>query len=172
MPLDLDTVIVNLRGFRVILDLDLALLYGVSPKRLNEQVKRNRGRFPEDFMFQLEDQEVSILRSQNATAKWNMRRTNPYAFTEHGAVMAATVLNSQIAIDASILLVRTFIKMRAIMSEQADLKRRLYDVERRLAQGFAHHENELQEIRFLISELEKPIESSKRRIGFFKDRDG
>jgi hypothetical protein len=81
MPLDLDTVIVNLRGFRVILDLDLALLYGVSPKRLNEQVKRNRGRFPEDFMFQLEDQEFSILRSQIATAKWNMRRTNPYAFT-------------------------------------------------------------------------------------------
>lgn len=81
MPLDLDTVIVNLRGFRVILDLDLALLYGVSPKRLNEQVKRNRGRFPEDFMLQLEDQEVSILRSQIATAKWNMRRTNPYAFT-------------------------------------------------------------------------------------------
>ena len=85
--------------------------------------------------------------------------------------MAATVLNSQVAIDASILLVRTFIKMRAIMSEQADLKRRLYDVERRLAQGFAHHEKELQEIRFLISELEKPIESSKRRIGFFKDRE-
>ena len=104
MPLDLDTVIVNLREFRVILDFDLALLYGVSPKRLNEQVKRNRERFPEDFMFQLENQELSILRSQFATTKWNMRRTNPYAFTEHGAVMAATVLNSQVAIDASILL--------------------------------------------------------------------
>ena len=69
MPLDLDTVIVNLRGFRVILDIDLALLYGVSPKRLNQHVKRNRDRFPEDFMFQLEDPEVSMLRSQMATAK-------------------------------------------------------------------------------------------------------
>jgi C4-dicarboxylate-specific signal transduction histidine kinase len=157
---------------KVILDVDLAAVYGVSVKRLNEQVKRNKGRFPEDFMFQLEDHEVSILRSQFATAKWTMRRTNPYAFTEHGAVMAANVLNSQVAIDASILLVRSFIKMRMIVSEHTELKRRLNEIERRLAQGFAQHEQELQEIRFLISQLENPLDPKKRKIGFLNEGEG
>ncbi len=169
MPIELETIIFTLRGGRVILDFDLASLYGVSPKRLNEQVKRNKRRFPDDFMFQLEDQEVSNLRSQFATANWSMRRTNPYAFTEHGAVMVANILNSQIAIDASILLVRTFIKMRAIFSEHTEMKRRLQDIERRLVSGFSQYEQELKEIRFLISELEKPMELTKRRIGFFKN---
>lgn len=86
--------------------------------------------------------------------------------------MAANVLNSKVAINASIMLVRTFIKMRMIFAEHADLKKRLLEIERRLAHGFAQHEEELQEIRFLISQLEKPLESPKRRIGFFKDRDG
>lgn len=161
-----EPLILTLRRSRVILDLDLAELYGVSPKRLNEQVKRNKGRFPEDFMFQLNNQEVMQMRSQFATAKWTMRRSNPYAFTEHGAVMAANVLNSQLAIDASILLVRTFIKMRNIFSEHKDLKNRLFEIERRLAQGFAQHEQELQEIRYLIAQLEKPVEDTKRRLGF------
>ncbi len=98
-----------------------------------------------------------------------MRRSNPYAFTEHDTVMAANVLNSQIAIDASILLVRTFVKMRAILSEHVELKQRLQEIERRLAKGFAHHEHELQEIRFLISQLEKPLAPQKRRIGFIKN---
>ena len=166
MAEEMELLIITLRGCRVILDIDLATLYGIAPKRLNEQVKRNRGRFPEDFMFQLSNQEVSQLRSQFATAKWTMRRSNPYAFTEHGAVMAANILNSRIAIDASILLVRTFIKMRTIFLEHADLKKRLYEIERRLAQGFAQHEQELQEIRFLIAQLEKPIDNKKRRLGF------
>lgn len=107
------------------------------------------------------------MRSQFATAKWTMRRTNPYAFTEHGTVMAANVLNSEVAIDASIMLVRTFVKLRAIFSEHADFKNRLQEIERRLSQGFAQHEQELQEIRFLISKLENPVELKKRRIGFF-----
>ena len=163
---DIDTLIITIRGHRVILDVDLAMLYNVAPKRLNEQVKRNRARFPGDFMFQLEDQEVKILRSQIATAKWTMRRTNPYAFTEHGVVMAANIVSSKVAIDASILLVRSFAKMRTMLSEHIDLKRRLQDVERRLAQGFAQHEDELREIRFLISQLETPTDRQKRRIGF------
>ena len=163
---DIDTLIITIRGHRVILDVDLAMLYNVAPKRLNEQVKRNRARFPGDFMFQLEDQEVKILRSQIATAKWTMRRTNPYAFTEHGVVMAANIVSSKVAIDASILLVRSFVKMRTMLSEHIDLKRRLQDVERRLPQGFAQHEDELREIRFLISQLETPTDRQKRRIGF------
>jgi hypothetical protein len=95
-----------------------------------------------------------------------MRRTNPYAFTEHGVVMAANIVSSKVAIDASILLVRSFVKMRAMLSEHIDLKRCLQDVERRLVQGFAQHEDELQEIRFLISQLEIPKDRAKRRIGF------
>jgi hypothetical protein len=161
--------ILTIRGQRVILDHDLARLYGVSTKRLNEQVKRNRDRFPEDFMFQLEVQEVASLRSQIATSNGPRggRRYRPYVFTEHGAVMAANVLSSKIAIHASIIVVRTFIRMRTMLAEHGELKRRLQDMEKRLAQGFAEHEQELQEIRFLIAQLERPIEQQKkRRLGF------
>jgi hypothetical protein len=161
--------ILTLRGQRVILDHDLARLYGVSTKRLNEQVKRNRDRFPEDFMFQLEVQEVASLRSQIATSNGAKggRRYRPYVFTEHGAVMAANVLSSKVAIHASIIVVRTFIRMRTMLAEHGELKRRLQYIEKRLAQGFAEHEQELQEIRFLIAQLERPIEQQrKRRIGF------
>ncbi len=155
-----------IRGSRVILDLDLALMFGVSTKRLNEQVRRNLDRFPEDFMFQLSDQEVMVLRSQFATAKWTKRRANPYAFSEHGAVMAANILSSPIAIQASILLVRAFMKLRATFADNTELRRRLFDIERRISQGFAHYDEELREIRFLISALQEPPPSKKRRIGF------
>jgi hypothetical protein len=158
-----------IRGQRVVLGTDLARFYGVSAKRLNEQVKRNKVRFPKDFLFQLTDQEVNTLRSQNATlekGKGKHAKYLPYAFTEHGAVMAANVLNSPVAIEASILIVRAFIRMREVIQEHSDLKKRLHEIETRLAKGFAAHEQELQEIRFLISRLEQPIESSKRRIGF------
>lgn len=155
-----------IRGQRVILDLELASIYGVSTKRLNEQVRRNLDRFPEDFMFQLSNQEVTNLRSQFATAKWTMRRANPYAFTEHGAVMAANVMNSPIAIQASILLVRAFMKLRAEFAENAELKRRLTEIERRLSRGFTQYDEEIREIRFLISALQQPTHSKKRRIGF------
>ena len=165
---NIEGAILTIRGQRVILDQDLARLYGTSTKRLNEQVKRNRERFPEDFMFQLEVQEVASLRSQIATsnAPKGGRRYRPYVFTEHGAVMAANILSSKIAIDASILVVRTFIRMRTMLAEHGELKRRLQDIEKRLAQGFAQHEQELQEIRFLLAQLEKPTEQKKRRIGF------
>ena len=158
----------QVRGQRVVLDQDLADLYGVTTKRLNEQVKRNRDRFPQDFMFQLTDQEVNVLRSQFATSKESRggRRYLPYAFTEHGTVMAANVLNSPIAIESSILMVRACMRLRAILLEHTDLKRRLQDIEGRLARGFAAHEQELQEIRLLIAQLEQPITVKKRSIGF------
>lgn len=157
------------RGQRVVLSPDLAKFYGVSAKRLNEQVKRNKARFPNDFLFQLTAEEVDTLRSQNATlerGRGQHAKYLPYAFTEHGAVMAANVLNSQVAIEASILIVRAFIRMRAVIQEHGDLKKRLHEIESRLARGFAAHEQELQEIRFLISQLEQPIEGRKQRIGF------
>jgi hypothetical protein len=162
----------ELRGERVILDLDLAELFGVTTKRLNEQVKRNQERFPEDFMFQLSDQEVGDLRSQFATAKWSKRRGLPYAFTEHGAVMAANVLNSPIAVHASIVVVRAFVRIRRVLTEHADLKHRLDEIERRLVRGFAEHEQELLEIRFLINGLEQPTAERRRKaIGFRKDEE-
>lgn len=160
--------ILFLRGQRVILDEDLAAVFGVSTKRLNEQIRRNPKRFPEDFLFQLSDQEVSDLRSQFATSKEGRggRRYKPYAFTEHGAVMAANILNSPIAIQASVIVVRAFIKLREAFIDQADLKRRLAEIERRVAKGFSEHEQELREIRFLISELQKPEPPKKNRLGF------
>ena len=160
--------ILFLRGQRVVLDEDLAVVYGVSTKRLNEQIRRNIERFPEDFLFQLTVQEVSDLRSQIATSREGRggRRYRPYAFTEHGAVMAANVLNSSIAVRASVLVVRAFIKLREAFIDQADLKRRLMEIEKRVAKGFAEHEEELREIRFLISELQNPQPPKKNRLGF------
>jgi phage regulator Rha-like protein len=160
--------ILFLRGQRVVLDEDLAAVFGVPTKRLNEQIRRNLERFPEDFLFQLSDQEVSDLRSQIATSKAGRggRRYKPYAFTEHGAVMVANVLNSRIAIQASVVVVRAFIKMREAFIDQADLKRRLAEIEHRVAKGFSEHEQELREIRFLISELQNPEPPKKNRLGF------
>ena len=121
-------------------------------------------------MFQLTIQEVSALRSQSAILEPKGRGKHPkylpYAFTEHGAVMAATVLNSPVAVEASILLVRAFIRLREMLREHSDLKRRLHDIEIQLAKGFAAHEQELQEIRFLIAQLEQPVAAKKRKTGF------
>ena len=160
--------ILFIRGQRVVLDEDLASIFGVSTKRLNEQIRRNLKRFPEDFVFRLSDQEVTDLRSQSATSSSNYggRRYRPSAFTEHGAVMAANVLNSPIAVQASVVVVRAFIKLREAFIDQADLRRRLVEIERRVAKGFSEHEQELREIRFLISELQKPEPPKRNRLGF------
>jgi hypothetical protein len=117
--------ILLVRGHKVMLDSDLADVYGVAVKRLNEQVKRNRRRFPADFMFQLTAREASVLRSQFATSKTGRggRRSRPYAFTEHGAVMLASVLNSVTAIGASILVVRAFVRLRIVLAAHKDLAR-------------------------------------------------
>ncbi|MBN8549882.1 MAG: ORF6N domain-containing protein [Deltaproteobacteria bacterium] len=155
-----------MRSQRVVLDRYLAELYGVTTHRLNEQVKRNRQRFPDDFMFCLTNQEVTNLRSQIAISSWGGRRTLPHAFTEHGAVMAATILNSDVAVKMSILIVRAFICLREMMREHADLKRRLHEIEARVAKGFSEHEQELQELRFLISRLEEPSPTKKGKLGF------
>jgi hypothetical protein len=145
------------RGHRIVLDKDLANLYGVATYRLNEQVKRNKARFPEDFCFQLTASEVEALRSQNAISKKTKGglRYLPFAFTEHGAVMAATILNSKVAIEMSILVVRAFIQLREMLQEHAELKRRLQQIETRIVKGFTDHDRELMEIRFLITQLQE-----------------
>lgn len=171
MSQEIESKIVVIRGLRVILDSDLAKLYGVSTMRLNEQVTRNIRRFPGDFMFQLSFQEFTGLISQIAISSFRHggRRKPPRVFTEYGAVMAANVLSSDVAIDASIMLVRVFVKLKELAYEHTDLKRRLQNLEQRVAKGFAEHAEELQEIRFLIARLEQPSEPlppKKRKLGF------
>jgi ORF6N domain len=118
----IERAILFIRGEKVMLDADLAVLYGVS-KRLNEQVKRNIRRFPRDFMVRLTEVESRRLRSQIATSNRGRggRRTRPYAFTEHGAIMLASVLNSDVAIQGSIQVVRAFVRLRRLLASHADL---------------------------------------------------
>ena len=163
----IESKIITINSQRVILDSDLAQLYGVSTMRLNEQVTRNLRRIPSDFMFSLSFQEFKNLISQNAISSslHGGRRKPPRFFTEYGAVMAANVLNSDVAIDASIMMVRVFVRLKAIAQEHTDLKARLQMLEQRVAKGFSEHAEELQEIRFALAKLEQP-ESRKRRLGF------
>ena len=163
-----EETILFIRGQKVILGADLAKLYGTTTKRLNEQVKRNRERFPEDFMFQLtKDEKAEVV--ANCDHLHNIRYSNrlPSAFTEHGAVMAANVLNNKIAIDTSILVVRAFIRAREIIAEHKGLKRRLDALEQKVARGFSDNEEELQAIRFAIHQLmQSPDKTKKQPIGF------
>jgi hypothetical protein len=144
------------------LDSDLAILYRVTTKRLNEQVKRNRRRFPQDFMYQLTPTEVRELnRSQNATGSQKHRdpRYRPYAFTEHGAVMLASVLNSQVAITASIQVVRAFVRLRSVLAAHKELAKRLEKLEKTTTLNFA-------EIYKFIDEYRRSHRHLPSAIGF------
>jgi len=135
VPFDqVQSAIVTLRGIRVILDKDLAALYGVTTKRLNEQAKRNIERFPSDFMFQLAPEEAAALRSQSATSKTGRGglRYLPYAFTEHGAIMAASVLNTPRAIEMSIFVVRAFVHLRQVLASHRGLADKLVELEKKI----------------------------------------
>ena len=173
---DITTLIVTVRGKRVILDRDLAALYGVPTFRFNEAVKRNRNRFPEDFMFQLTRDEVASLTSQFAMSKFGRggRRTLPYAFTEHGTVMAANILRSPNAIQMSVFVVRAFIRMRQMLIEQRGLARKLAELEEELTARLDVHETAINEIlgqiKRLLSSPPEP-EPPKKRIGLDPVRD-
>ena len=134
--------ILTIRGSRVMLDSDLAKLYGVTTKRINEQVKRNRRRFPEGFMFQLtlnEASNVLVSRSQIATLKQGQNiKHAPHVFTEHGAIMLASVLNSPTAIQASVFVVRAFVRMRSIIADYAKLVARVDELEQKFDDSFRH----------------------------------
>lgn len=123
--LPLETIthhILVLRGQKVLLDADLAALYGVETRRLNEQVRRNLERFPEDFIFEVTDDELASLKSHFATSSWGGRRKRPMAFTEHGAIMAATILKSPRAVEMSVYVVRAFVRLREVLAVEADRK--------------------------------------------------
>ena len=159
-----DSRILFLRGHKAILDSDLAELYGVTAKRLNEQIKRNAARFPSDFLFQLTRGERDSLRSQIATSNNGRggRRYLPYAFTEHGAIMAATVLNSKRAIQMSIFVVRAFVRMREALAANQQIVAKLLELEHRLE----NHDGTIQELVAAIRELMIPPPPNRRRIGF------
>jgi hypothetical protein len=165
-----------IRGQKVMLDKDLAAVYGVTTARLNEQVRRNLERFPEDFAFVLEDQEVRRLMSQTAISKPGRggRRKPPRVFTEHGAVMAASVLNTPTAVAASLQVVRAFVRLRELLVNHAELARKLEDLERK----YGEHDKKLVVVFEAIRQLMAPAPPvKKRRIGFVstsspKDRRG
>jgi len=166
------TKIFEIRGKRVMLDVDLAALYGVSTKRLNEQVKRNMKRFPADFMYQLTSHEIAILRSQIATSRWGGRRYLPYVFSQEGVAMLSSVLNSERAIHVNIQIMRAFVKLKEFLLTHKDLAIKIEALERK----YADHDVKIQVIFDAIKKLlEKPApeqpkpDEPKRRIGFHKD---
>jgi phage regulator Rha-like protein len=153
-----------IRACKVMLDSDLAALYEVPTKRPNEAVRRNLDRFPEDFMFQLTEEELENLRSQIATSSSNHggRRFQPYAFTEHGVAMLSSVLSSKRAVALNILIIRAFVRLRGYLATHQDLARKLEDVERTQQE----HGAQIRQIYDCIDRLMEPPEPSKRRIGF------
>jgi len=180
----IERAIFLIRGQKVILDTDLARLYGVTAKRLNEQVKRNRHRFPDDFAFQLSSAEFASLRSQIAISSqqpidskennlnWSQFATSssrhrgavyrPWAFTEHGAIMAANVLYSRRAVQMSVYVVRAFVRLRAILATHKELDKKLAELERRVKS----HDEHIQSLFEAIRRLMAPEIPRSRRIGF------
>jgi len=156
----LEGVILLLRGHRVILDADLAVLYGVSVRRLNEQVARNRERCPVDFMLQLSGAEYANLRSQFATSSsWGGRRTLPYAFTEQGVAMLSSVLRSQRAVQVNIEIMRAFVRLRQLLGGNAELAKRLAVLE-------ARYDSQFKIVFRAIRELMAVPDPPRRKIGF------
>ncbi|MEI7730460.1 MAG: ORF6N domain-containing protein [Verrucomicrobiota bacterium] len=172
-PAIIADLIRSIRGQRVILDSDLARLYGVPTKRLNEQFRRNQERFPEDFAFQITAEEADLLRSQFATSsspadrsqiatalrKHGGRRYLPYAFTEHGALMAANILNSPEAVAMSIHVIRAFVQFRHVLATHADLARKLASLENK-------YDAQFKVVFDAIRDLMAPPKKIKREIGF------
>jgi len=156
-----------IRNERVMLDSDLAELYCVETRRLNEQVKRNIERFPEDFMFQLTNDEFENLKSQIAITSWGGRRSLPYAFTEHGVLMLTSVLNSDLAIKVNIQIMWVYAKIRNLLSTHNDLLLKFEQLETRMA----HHDNSIMLILDYIKQFEEirqnlEVQKKRTKIGF------
>ncbi len=175
--------ILTLREQRVILDVDLARLYGVTTGQFNQAVKRNFDRFPADFMFRLTAEEDEHLKSQNVISSGGHggRRKLPYAFTEHGAVMAATIFSSSRAVAVSVYVVRAFIQQRALLAAHADLSLQLERLERKLLSSvnllrehddtLLAHESQIEALIEAINEIRTPPATPRRPIGFLADED-
>jgi hypothetical protein len=169
IPLErIERRILTIRGLKVMLDADLAKIYGITTKRLNEQVKRNRARFPDDFMFQLtkteKDKVVAIC---DHLKKLKFSYTLPLTFTEHGAVMLATVLNTPVAVHTSIQIVRAFIKLREMVTTHKELAHKLAQFERKIEK----HDEEIKLIFEAIRQLMIPPEPKRKKIGFRREKE-
>jgi hypothetical protein len=169
----IDGMIRSIRGTRVILDSDLAKIYGVPTFRFNEAIKRNRHRFPPDFMFQLRTEEAAALRSQIAILKKGRgqhRKYRPYAFTEHGALQAANVLRSPRAVQMSVFVIRAFVRMRQTLLGTRELAEKLAALEKKLTSRLDVHEaaiiEVLQELMQILNPPPALPEPTKPRIGF------
>jgi hypothetical protein len=159
---DYNSLIYNIRGMKVMIDSDLANLYGVETKRLKESVRRNPERFPEDFMFVLTNEEVRILRSQIASSSWGGSRYGNMAFTEQGVAMLSSILNSKRAILVNIRIIRVFVRLRSFIDSQKEIMRKLELLEKK--------DIELDEKVSLIFEYLKQLEQSKQEETDFKKR--
>ena len=159
---DLENRIYLIRGQKVMLDQDLAMLYGVKTKELNKAVKRNMARFPADFAFQLNDREVSILRFQFGTSSWGGRRYRPLAFTEQGLAMLSSVLRSPRAIQVNIAIMRTFVKLRETLALHKELAVKLAELERRIM----GHDVDIKSVFEALEELRPLAKEPPKGIGF------
>lgn len=156
----IERLIILVRGHKVMLDADLAELYGVQTKALNQAVKRNQSRFPSDFMFQLDQGEFENLRSQFVTSsQWGGRRIPPYVFTEQGVAMLSSVLKSERAVHVNIEIMRTFVRLRQLLASNAKLARKLEMLERK-------YDAQFKVVFDAIRQLMVPPEPNKRKIGF------
>ncbi|MCE9552008.1 MAG: ORF6N domain-containing protein [Planctomycetes bacterium] len=163
-PSEIERAVHVVRGQRVMLDSDLARLYGVTTRRLNEQVTRNRERFPDDFAYQLTLQEVRNLMSQNAISSsgYGGRRKLPWAFTEHGVAMLSSVLRSPTAVSVNIEIMRTFVRLRRLMATPGELVEQLT----RLAETVALHDKDIRAIVQVLQQLMEQPKPPRRKIGF------
>jgi len=164
IPLErVENTIFQIRGCNIILDRDLAVLYGTTTRALNQAVKRNLDRFPPDFMFQLSDKEKhEVITICDRLSRLKFATNPPFAFTEHGAIMAASVLNTKRAIEVSVFVVRAFVKMREMLSTHKEVAHKLAELERRL-EG---HDEAIKTLVAAIRELMQPPQPKKLKIGF------
>jgi hypothetical protein len=163
----MESFILTIRGHKVMIDFDLAAIYGVETRALNQAVKRNAERFPEDFVFQLNAAEkAEVITNCDHLARLKFAKSFPYAFTEHGAIMAATVLSSSQAVSMSVYVVRAFVRMREQLAANAAILKRLAQIDKSLLQ----HDSALRDIYQKLLPLLQPLSvEPKRRIGFVRD---
>jgi phage regulator Rha-like protein len=161
----IESKIFLIRGQKVMLDFDLAKLYGIETKYLKRQTKRNAKRFPEDFMFELKREEY--LRCQNVTSSYGGRRYLPYAFTEQGIAMLSSVLNSERAIQVNIAIMRAFVKLRQVLATHNELTQKFKELELKVDK----HDNEIQAIFEAIKQMIAPAAQPQKRIGYMVEKD-
>jgi hypothetical protein len=175
--LHIESRILMIRGQKVMIDADLAALYGVPTKRLNEQVKRNTERFPADFMFQLTpDEKAEVVANCDHLAKLKFSKALPFAFTEHGAIQAANVLNSAQAVEMGVYVVRAFVRLREVLTSNRELAAKLDALEQKTERLSLQHESfagntraQLKQVFEALRQLMTPPEAPKRPIGFVQE---